>query len=188
MVKVNLCVREPQNFLNYKLNSFYVNEPAVNFQMNTIMEEVKVLPKKERKKYQKIALSFIAAMGSFMVFASKSMAATNPLPTLGQSTPATTLPSVGSSVVPPELMEIMTSVLVLMVAVAVVLCIGMLMAAGVLRAMRRKKEAADWTVDIVKGLTQVILSAPIVFLIYFVAVKLFAGSGWFISPFAVMGR
>ena len=185
MVKVNLCVKEPQDFLNYKLTTFYVNEQSVNFHIQTLEEEVKLLSKKERKQYQKIALSFVATLGSFMAFASKSMAATSPFPVSGQPTMGTTLPNVASTGIPPELMEIMTSVLVLMVAVSVVLCIGMLVAAGVLRALRKKKEATDWTVDIIKGLTQVILSAPIVFLIYYVSVKMFAGSGWFISPFSI---
>ena len=185
MVKVNLCVKEPQDFLNYKLTTFYVNEESANFHIQTLEEEVKRLPRKQLKKYQKIALSFVATLGTFMVFASKSMAATSPFPVSGQPTMGTTLPNVASTGIPPELMEIMTSVLVLMVAVSVVLCIGMLVAAGVLRALRKKKEATDWTVDIIKGLTQVILSAPIVFLIYYVSVKMFAGSGWFISPFSI---
>ena len=72
MVKVNLCVKEPQDFLNYKLTTFYVNEESVNFHIQTLEEEVKSLSKRELKKYQKIAISFVATMGSFMVFASKS--------------------------------------------------------------------------------------------------------------------
>ena len=184
MIKVNLCVKEPQEFNNYKLTTFYVSDDAGNFQTQ-IEEEVKHLSKKERKKYQKIAMSFVVTMGSFMAFASKSMAATSPLPPFGQATPVTTLPSGVATGIPPELMEILTGALVLMVGVSVVLCIGMLMAAGVLRALRKKKEATDWTVDIIKGLTQVIVSAPVVYLIYYVSVKMFAGSGWFITPFSL---
>lgn len=119
-----------------------------------------------------------------MALASRSMASTLQQTPVNQSTQiVTSLPSTVG--IPAELAQFLTGGLVSMVAIAVVVCIGMLIAAGVLRALRKRKEASEWTVDIVKGLTQVILAAPLVFLIYFIATTLFSGTGWFISPFLI---
>lgn len=184
MMKVNLCVRKPKEYLNYvPFNSISI-APPVNFQLE-VVEEVNKLPKLKKKQYRKIAASFLMTLASIIPFGSKSMASTlqqsqlNPVATTVTSLPTS---QVG---IPAELASFLSGGLVTMVAVAVVLCIGMLIAAGVLRALRKRKEASEWTVDIVKGLTQIILSAPLVFLIYFVATMLFSGSGWFISPFAI---
>lgn len=184
MMKVNLCVREPKEFLNYvPFESMTVGN--VNFHLPILLKEVKHLPKVRKKHFKKIAVSFLTTLGSIVVLGSKSMANTLPPSSLNQTGQVTTNLPTGTMGIPPELSQFLSSSLLIMVSVAVVLCIGMLIAAGVLRALRKRKEASEWTVDIVKGLTQVILAAPIVFLIYFIATILFSGTGWFISPFAI---
>ena len=184
MVKVNLCVRDPKEYLNYiQFKPMNVN-PHVNFQMESLLEEVKELPKARRKEYKKIAASFLITLSSIMPLGSRSMASTLQQSSSSPVLPATTLPTAQVGM-PPELTQFLSGSLVMMVAIAVVLCIGMLIAAGVLRALRKRREASEWTVDIIKGLTQIILAAPLVFLIYFVATMLFNGTGWFISPFAI---
>ena len=178
-MKVNLCVKDPNESLKYIPFKQMTIKDHVNFQLPSLLEEVNQLPKSQKKEYKKIAASFLATFSSFLVSGSRSMAAT----VQQSSSTQTVLPN--SMGIPPELAQFLNTGLVMMVAIAVALCIGMLISAGVLRALRKRKEASEWTVDIIKGLTQVILAAPLVFLIYLVATILFNGTGWFISPFAI---
>lgn len=64
------------------------------------------------------------------------------------------------------------------------LSIILLQTAGVYRMFpKRKKEAVEWTDDIVKGLVQLILAPIIVMTITITAYLLFGNSEWFIKPF-----
>jgi hypothetical protein len=84
---------------------------------------------------------------------------------------------------PPELLQLLLQILKISVGTAVLLSMILLVGAGVMRMFRKKKEATEWTTDIVKGLIQILIAVPIVFLIYFVVNLLFSNSGWFVSPF-----
>ena len=179
-MKVNLCVKDQKEYLNYHYASFKVDDEPVNFHIPTLLEEVKHLKRKEKKQYKKIITSFLTTAVATLTLSSKSMANTAQAP---QSISVTNLPT--SVDVPTELMEIMSNLLVISTSAAVFICIGMLILAGLLRTMRKKKEATEWTSDIIKGLVQVIVAAPLVFLIYYVASSLFAGTGWFINPFSI---
>lgn len=192
MMKVNLLPKEPKSFLNYKYSSpIYVNKENiqidhVNFHIPTLIEEVKLAPKKEMKKYKKVIVSFLATATGFMGLASTSMANTiqpsTSIPSL--TVPATSLPSEATGV-PPELMQLMIMGLAIIIAIGVIACTIMLVAAGLLRAVKKRKEAIEWTSDIIKGLIQILLAPSIVFLLYYVATKLLSGSSWFISPFSL---
>lgn len=182
-MKVNLYVRDQKEYLNYHFTSFTLENEIINFHIPTLLKEVSQLTRKEKKQYKKIITSFLVTAGSIFLSASKSMANGVQQSPLSVTVPATTLPtSVG---LPPELMEIMSTLLVITTGAAVMICIGMLVLAGILRAMRKRKESSEWTVDIVKGLVQVIMAAPVVFLIYYIATILFGGSTWFVSPFVL---
>lgn len=191
-MKVNLSVKEPKSFLNYKYSSpIYVNKENiqidhVNFHIPTLIEEVKKAPKKEMKKYKKVIVSFLATTTGFMGLTSTSMANTiQPSPYNPSLTvPVTSLPSEATGV-PPELMQLMIMGLAIIIAIGVIACTIMLVAAGLLRAVKKRKEAIEWTSDIIKGLIQILLAPSIVFLLYYVATKLLSGSSWFISPFSL---
>ena len=59
------------------------------------------------------------------------------------------------------------------VGVAVALSIVLLVIAGTLRMFRKSHEANVWTQDIIKGITQVLISVPSIYIIYRVASYLF---------------
>jgi type IV secretory pathway VirB2 component (pilin) len=84
---------------------------------------------------------------------------------------------------PPELLQLLLQILKISVGTAVLLSMILLVGAGIMRMFRKKKEATEWTTDIVKGLIQILVAVPIVFLIYFVVNLLFSNNGWFVSPF-----
>jgi Na+-driven multidrug efflux pump len=95
---------------------------------------------------------------------------------------ATNLPQTAEGL-PPELLALLLKLLVISVGAAIILSMILLVGAGVMKMFRKKKEANEWTVDIIKGLIQILVAVPVVFLIYYVANNLFSGSGWFVSPF-----
>jgi hypothetical protein len=167
--------------VNYKLNSFEINRESipfnnVNFHIPTLIEEVKQLSKSEKKEYKKVLKAFLMTVSSFMILPLRSMAAPSVPVT------ATNLPQTAEGL-PPELLALLLKLLVISVGAAIILSMILLVGAGVMKMFRKKKEANEWTVDIIKGLIQILVAVPVVFLIYYVANNLFSGSGWFVSPF-----
>lgn len=53
----------------------------------------------------------------------------------------------------------------------------LLSVAGIYRMLRKKKEATEWTTDIIKGLVQSLVAIPTVYLLYYVATSLFKNIG-----------
>jgi ABC-type Fe3+ transport system permease subunit len=189
-VLANLCVRNPDPLVKYQpFNPIEIDKQTVSFQgvnnvnfhIQTLIEEVKKTPRKELKEYRKTIRAFLATLSvSFLISPLRSMA--TGLPTTAQT--GTNLPNSAEGL-PPELFDILIKLLVIAVASAVILAIILLVVAGVMKMFRKKKEANEWTVDIVKGVIQVITAPTVIFLIYFIAHLLFGSSGWFVSPFAM---
>lgn len=175
-MQVNLCVRKPEPSIKYKLGEPIVIDDTftlsnVNFQ--ELKKEVMQLPKNKIREYKRIIKTFLVTATSFLVLPLRSMA---------QSSIPTTLPKTATGM-PPELLDLMIKLLVISVGFAVTLAMILLVGAGVMKMFRQKKEADAWTVDIIKGLIQVLVAVPVVFLIYYIAISLFSGNGWFVSPF-----
>jgi uncharacterized membrane protein YozB (DUF420 family) len=175
-------VRKPNPSVNYKFTNPIVIEQEsvrlnnVNFHIPTLLEEVKQLPLSKIKQYKKIIKTFLVTTSSFLVLPLRSMAETSiPVGT-------TTLPQTATGM-PPELLELLLTLLKISVGAAVILSAICLVFAGVLRMFRKRKEANEWTVDIIKSIIQILVAVPVVFLIYYVANLLFGHSGWFVSPF-----
>jgi hypothetical protein len=137
---------------------------------------VKQLSKIEKKKYKKVLKAFLMTTNSFMILPLRSMANAS-IPVT-----ATNLPQTAEGL-PPELLALLLKLLIISVGAAIIISMILLVGAGVMKMFRKKKEANEWTVDIIKGLIQVLVAVPVVFLIYYVANNLFSGSGWFVSPF-----
>lgn len=177
---MNLCVKEQDRLVNYRqfkpivISNDNITLQNVNFHLPILLKEVKQTPKKKLKKYKEAIAVFLTTASSLIMSPLKSMANT--------SIPSTNLPKEAQGI-PPELLELLLKLLVIIVGSSVILAAILLVMAGVMRMLRKRKEATDWTVDIVKGLIQILIAVPIVFLIYYVANLIFADSGWFISPF-----
>lgn len=181
MVKVNLSVKKQDYLVKYNpfqpisVSDSTIGINNVNFHMQTLIEEVNQLPKKERSKIKQQILTFQATVATFLLLPLKSMANTS------TSVPVTSLPNSAEGI-PPEIMDLLIGLLKISVAVGVVLAAILLVSAGIGK-MFRMKEASKWTQDIIRGLVQILLSVPVVFIIYYVASLIFKGSGWFVSPF-----
>jgi hypothetical protein len=157
-------------------NPIVIGESPVNFHPKIILEEVKTLSPSGKKKFQKVAKTFLMTTITFLASQSRSMAEslnkTDTLPT-------------ASAGMPPELMEFMMTALVIIVGVGIILSAILFASAGIMRMLgkKRRKESEEWSVDIIKGFVQVLLSTPIIFLIYYLVSMTLKSSGWFISPF-----
>jgi hypothetical protein len=181
-MQLNFCVKNPNPLVNYKFTNPIVIKQEnmrindINFHIPTLIEEVKNSSKNKIKQYKKTIQTFLITASSFMILPLKSMAAS--------SVPVGTTNLPQSAVgMPPELLQLLLQILKISVGTAVLLSMILLVGAGVMRMFRKKKEATEWTTDIVKGLIQILVAVPIVFLIYFVVNLLFSNNGWFVSPF-----
>src|SRR5205085_4496929 len=126
----------------------------INFHIPTLIEEVISLPKSKIKQYKKTIQTFLVTASSFMILPLKSMAAS--------SVPVGTTNLPQSAVgMPPELLQLLLQILKISVGTAVLLSMILLVGAGVMRMFRKKKEATEWTTDIVKGLIQILIAVPI---------------------------
>jgi hypothetical protein len=181
MVLVNLCVRKPDSLISYHFTNPIVIEQEsmsinnVNFHMPTMLKEVKQSTKSKLRQYKKAIQTFLITTASFMMLPLRSMANTV-IPT-----GTTTLPQSATGM-PPELLELLLTLLKISVGAAVILA-AILLVANAIGRMFRINGMTQWAKDIVKGLIQVMVAVPIVFLIYYVANLLFSQSGWFVSPF-----
>ena len=185
MTLVRLCVKKPDTLVNYHYCKPFTIEQetvrinTVNFHIPTLIKEVEMSSHAKIKQYKKIIQTFLTTASSFMVLPLRSMAASS-VPT--QQIGTTNLPTSVDGM-PPELLKLLLDLLKISVGTAVILSAILLVGAGVMRMLRKKKEATEWTTDIVKGLIQILVAVPIVFLIYFVVNLLFSNNGWFVSPF-----
>lgn len=181
VLKLNLSVREQDTLVNYNyFNPILIGDEnittnSVNFHIPTLIREVNSTPKNKLKEYKKQIRIFLATSSSFMMLPLKSMATT--------SLPATTKLPTEAQGIPPELLELLLKLLVITVGSSVILAAILLVTAGVMRMLRKRKEATEWSIDIIKGLVQILVAVPIVFIIYYLANMILGDSGWFISPF-----
>jgi hypothetical protein len=172
-------VKNPNSLVKYHFSSPFTIEttrkPIVNFHIPTLIKEVKQLPKKKRKEFITITKSFLATATTFLMLPLRSMAQSSiPVGT-------TTLPNTATGM-PPELLELLLTLLKISVGAAVILAAILLVANGVGK-MFKINGMTQWAKDIIRGLIQVLIAVPVVFLIYYLANLLFSGNGWFVSPF-----
>jgi hypothetical protein len=181
MVLVNLCVKNQDTLVKYRFfkpfvtgdDTFTINN--VNFHIPKLVKEVKQLPKSKIHQYKQMIQTFLATTASFTMLPLRSMANTS-IPT-----GTTTLPQSATGM-PPELLELLLTLLKISVGAAVILA-AILLVANAIGRMFRINGMTQWAKDIIKGLVQVLVAVPIVFLIYYVANLLFSNNGWFVSPF-----
>lgn len=172
-IKVKIFAKEREPYLNYHTSSFEVGN--VNFPIQIYAEEVMSLPSKKRKEYARILKTFISTTASFLMLSSRSMA----------STLTSAKPSVPTTGLPPDLIEPIMELIRWALGGSVLLAVLLLIAAGALRMFRKKKEAADWTTDIIRGFIQILLATPVIFLMYYIVTLLLGNFSNFLNPFAM---
>lgn len=137
-----------------------------NFLDQKIIKGVKSLSHFEKRRILKILKTTYLTLTSTLGLA---------IPVLAQSS---------ASVMNSEILEIMKYLEAIAAIGGVGLAIILLQAAGVYRMFPKKKtEATEWTVDILKGLLQLVVAPILVMTITLATYFLFGNSEWFIKPF-----
>ncbi|KON87361.1 hypothetical protein AF332_11355 [Sporosarcina globispora] len=132
------------------------------------------LSQKEKRKFGKVVKVFVATTISFLKLSSVSMA--NALNNTQSQTVIT-------SGIPTDLLEPIMELIKLALGGSLLLSVILLIAAGTMRQFRKKKEASEWTTDIIKGFLQVLIATPLIFLLYYVVTLLLGNFTQFLKPF-----
>lgn len=186
MVSVNLYTKEQDHLVKY--NSFkpivisdsFLGIGNENFHIPTLVEEVKTLGKKELTQYKKEISTFLTTASAFLLLPLRSMANTNT--TTNLNIPVSGIPQTAEGM-SPEIMELLIGVLGTIVVGGVILAMILLAGVGVAN-MFGMKNTSKWTMNILKGLTQVLVAPSVVFVIYYFSNLVFGKSAWHINPFS----
>lgn len=164
---------------SYKINKQSKDShiEKMNFLAKSLLKEV--IPKKEGKKFVKIALRTIATSLSILTLV-------DPTFTLA----ATIAPSVLPVAANPDLITSMDIIklckylLGICIVISFSIAIIMSVIASSLGYFRKSEKSFKWVTEIIKSFVMVMLAPTIIITIALVAYLLFGSSEWFISPLA----
>ncbi|MFS1518525.1 hypothetical protein V1503_18990 [Bacillus sp. SCS-151] len=165
VIKLNLCVKRPEQGVNYI--PYSKADTCSTFLIKNIQKEVVKLNKRKKKIYKQICQTTIATSGFLFMLVRPVLAATG--------NPTTIMPS--------DIAKVGMYLIGICTAASVVLAILLTQLAGGYRMLRKGKEATEWTTDILKGLTQVLLAPVLIITITLVMILLFGNFEWFVKPF-----
>lgn len=182
-MRLKICTKTKDEEVSKIHKEFIINTkgenivPVQSFLMDTIREEVKVLPKGQLMKYKKICQRTLAIFVlTFLANPMSNRALANGLEEQQQV-------DIQLQGIPSEIIQVGLVLIGICVAVSTILAIVLSQIAGGFRMFRREKMATEWTTDIIRGYTQILLAPVIITVIAFVTFLLFKDFKWFITPF-----
>lgn len=171
---ITMSSRELNSDVSYKspVQQFNLKEKVednVLFIASTLQKEViKGTTGQQRKKIKqlkKLLKGFVVVMGAGIQATPKAFAAA---PLTGATTTAA-----ANQITPALVMKWGLNLALISVSVGVALSMTLLTLAGIYRMMRKRKEAEEWTTDVIKGLVQVLVAVPVVYLLFYLAQTVF---------------
>ncbi|ATN94425.1 hypothetical protein BSP9_076 [Bacillus phage BSP9] len=171
---ITMSSRELNSAVSYKspVQQFNLKEKVeddVLFIASTLQKEViKGTTGQQRKKIKqlkKLLKGFVVVMGAGIQATPKAFAAA---PLTGATTSAA-----ANQITPAMVMSWGLNLALISVSVGVALSMTLLTLAGIYRMMRKRKEAEEWTTDVIKGLVQVLVAVPVVYLLFYLAQTVF---------------
>ncbi|AYJ74197.1 hypothetical protein BSP15_180 [Bacillus phage BSP15] len=171
---ITMSSRELNSAVSYKspVQQFNLKEKVeddVLFIANTLQKEViegtTGQQRKKIKKLKKLLKGFVVVMGAGIQATPKAFAAA---PLTGATTSAA-----ANQITPAMVMSWGLNLALISVSVGVALSMTLLTLAGIYRMMRKRKEAQEWTTDVIKGLVQVLVAVPVVYLLFYLAQTVF---------------
>lgn len=170
-VKLTISTKNLDTEVKYHSPSQQISfEEHPRFLVPDLPKEVNQLTKKKKRNYARICKVTITTALSLFALASPTFA-------------ATTAVAQTAEILPADIIKIGMYLIGLCAAASTVLAIILSQLAGGYRMLRKGKEATEWTTDILKGYTQVILAPVIIVSIAFVVYLLFGNFEWFVKPF-----
>lgn len=166
MTVINIRPKNPSEGVAYRPFGINEAEDRVLFMANILKEEVMRGSEKQQyknvKKLKKFLKTSLSALGAGAGMSTRAFAATTTA--IGATNPLT----------PAIVMKWGITIALIAVAAGVALSMIMLAVAGIYRMFRKRDIATEWTTDIVKGLVQVLIAVPVVYVIYVLAQMLFS--------------
>lgn len=171
---ITMSSRELNSAVSYKspVQQFNLKEKVednVLFIASTLQKEViKGTTEQQRKKIKqlkKLLKGFVVVIGAGIQATPKAFAAA---PLTGATTTAA-----ANQITPAMVMSWGLNLALISVSVGVALSMTLLTLAGIYRMMRKRKEAEEWSVDVIKGLVQVLVAVPVVYLLFYLAQTVF---------------
>lgn len=163
VLKIYSAKLDPAVNYNSPVQTFVLQETAEEqslFIIETLKEEVTkgTLQQqlKKTKKLKKILKGFMTTVGVGMQIAPRAFAAGT---TAAASNPIT----------PALVMKWGLTLALVSVSVGVALAMIMLTVAGMYRMFRKRDLATEWSTDVIKGLVQVLIAVPTVYLLFYLA-------------------
>lgn len=138
-------------------------EDKMLFIKNSLIEEVGTNPKKARslhKLFKRLAIG----VGVKLMLPATALAATHK---------AATVTASASQITPQHVLHWGLILALVVVSIGVALSMSMLAIAGIYRMFKREKEATEWSNDIVRGLVQVLIAIPVVYIFFLLAQMVF---------------
>lgn len=154
-------------------------DKGVLFLAETLKEEVIQGTKKEQKKkvkqLKKLFVQLAMISMTIGLGTSLEILTAQPLTASANSLiPTTTETSPLTDINPTNVMKWGLTVAMIVVSVGIAVAISLFAIAGIyLMFTRKRKEASEWTSDIIRGLTQVIVSIPLVYALFQLAQYIF---------------
>lgn len=179
-MRVNLMIskREYDKDVNYN----YFNKDAKKSFINpNLIREVKQLNKADKKELKKVTRTFIVTATAFLTFMTPivSFATTGDVMEV-----STFLDSSGEVQFPIEVLKLMKWAIFISIGFGVTQAVLLLVIAGIVRTIPKyEKFVVEWNRAILRGSYQIMIAAPLIFLIWYIANQLLKSTGWFISPF-----
>lgn len=172
MINLTISAVKSDPLVNYssphKVSIGKSKEEKVLFLAENLRKEVLTGSRKQQarnvKKLKKLIRGFTIVGAVAMKTSPKAMAATA----------AVTTPPAGAAAITPAL--VMTwglNLALISVALGVSLSMVMLSIAGIYRMFRKREMATEWSTDVIKGLVQVLIAVPTVYLLFYLAQMVF---------------
>lgn len=166
-MSVNISTRKFNEGVTYnpfEKMTIYPKEERVTFLAETLLKEVMQGTEEQRrkriKKLKKIYTKFVSVLGASVMMAPKAFAA--------EGTTKAVLLGTGT-ITPAVVMKWGLTLALLTVSAGVALSGSLLAIAGIYRMFRKRDAAEEWTTDIIKGLVQVLIAVPTVYVLFYLA-------------------
>lgn len=177
-IAINFKPKESNPLVKYNVSSTEVKQSVnkkVHFLAQRLQEEVMLGNPSQLEtninKLKKMHKKFVLILGATAIVSLQ----TNPLLAQAQQ--------VSTEITPDTVMDWGQTIALIVVAIGIALAAPLLAAAGMYRMLRKRKEAEEWTTDIIKGLVQVLIAIPVVYSLFYLAQTLFKNLPALGSPF-----
>ncbi len=172
MTVLKISAKEFQPHVNYQWKQITKELDQTDFMIRNILKEVEDANTKKRKEMKRVLKAIRISGVSILIMMLQTQMAF-----------AETIGTGAEIITPSEATKFGLQLALIAVGASFGIAAIALVGAGVARMFRQKKMARDWTTDILKGLAQVVVAIPTVYLIFYLSLNLFGNLEDFVVTF-----